>query len=120
MEKTNLWPCPLDEKNLTTDWISEMLGDDKWMPTPQREKGLNEYLAFVKNTLVLVSWRFGSNQLTIIPQPTPWDLFIRERDDVYGYLIEAIDESLSYDKIKVLYHEDSDRIDFFFYWDNND
>lgn len=50
MEKTKLIPAPLDEKNVTTDWIEEMFDDQSAL------YGKNGMLGFVDGAAVLASW----------------------------------------------------------------
>ena len=81
MEKTNLWPRPLDEKNLTTDWIEEMFDCGGWMPTPYCKNGNNQYLTYIGETLVKVSWEFGKNQLAfiVIPDIEGCESYLKEK-----------------------------------------
>lgn len=124
MERTNLWPCPLDEKNLCTDWIEERFGESGFMETPDCKDGRYSYLAFVKSILIEVSWRFGSNQLTfsVIPRVKGSEKFLTEQlmrafaeiKKIVGEVEECDNGGDS--KIAVQYFEEKDRIDFFFFW----
>lgn len=132
MEKTNLWPRPLDEKNLTTDWIEEMFDCGGWMPTPYCKNGNNQYLTYIGETLVKVSWEFGNNQLTFI--------VIQDIEGCESYLKEKADKAIAELKRRmqkfesdeneflaedeqhtaIQYNELANRIDFFFYWESKD
>ena len=132
MEKTNLWPRPLDEKNLTTDWIEEMFDCGGWMPTPYCKNGNNQYLTYIGETLVKVSWEFGKNQLAfiVIPDIEGCDDYLKEKaDKAITELKRRMlkfesdeNEFLSADEARsvVRYKEGKSRIDFFFYWENVD
>lgn len=130
MEKTRLWPCPLDEKNLCTDWIEEMFGDGGWMETPACQNGTYVYLTYVGEVLVKVMWRFGNNQLSFIvihdEQVSAEYLEKRAKkaiDVVIGKMsdMEKDNNDLQDEcsQIAVRYNEDKNRVDFFFYWDHD-
>lgn len=130
MEKTRLWPCPLDEKNLCTDWIEEMFGDGGWMETPASQNGTYVYLTYVDEVLVKVMWRFGNNQLSFIvihdEQASAEYLEKRAKkaiDVVIGKMsdMEKDNNDLQDEcsQIAVRYNEDKNRVDFFFYWDHD-
>ena len=128
MEKTKLWPCPLDEKNLMTDWIEEIFEDDGFLYTPNHGRnGVNQFIAFFEQRLVGVTWTFGTNQLTFNVLPDHFGAFYPE--EKRSQAIEKFKEKVSEieqcnngsdSRIFVQYNETSDRVDFFFYWDNCD
>ena len=130
MEKTNLWPCPLDEKNLTTDWIDETFSDGGWMETPQsKNSGFYQYLTFVSEVLVKITWKFGENQLifqVIHIDKASEDYLEKESDKAIAEIIKLVEyfENTTNEyadnenKIAVRYNQSKDRIDFFFYWNN--
>lgn len=132
MEKTNLWPRPLDEKNLTTDWIEEMFEDGGWMQTPHCVNCHKQFLTYIGETLVKVSWEFGHNQLAfiVIPDIEGCDDYLKEKaDKAITELKRRMlkfesdeNEFLSADEARsvVRYKEGKSRIDFFFYWENVD
>lgn len=133
MERTNLWPRPLDEKNLTTDWIEETFGDSGWMPTPYCKNRTYQYLTYIGEALVGVSWRFGENQLTfvVIPDIKGSEEYLAEKAkkaiEEIKQKIAAFERNENYyseedgrDKLYTQYNETNDRIDFFFYWDSKD
>lgn len=127
MEKTNLWPCPLDEKNLCTDWIDESFEAGGWMPTPECKGAVNSYLTFVEGEIVKVCWEFGDNQLhfRVIHSTVANDEYFAKVDaKVISKIKEIIADvestTNSYNgdnRIKVMYNEGKQEIDFFFYWE---
>lgn len=132
MEKTNLWPRPLDEKNLTTDWIEEMFDCGGWMPTPYCKNRNNQYLTYIGETLVKVSWEFGNNQLTfiVIPDIEGCESYLKEKADKAIAELKRRMQKLESDENEFLaedeqhtaiqYNELANRIDFFFYWESKD
>lgn len=50
MAKTRLIPAPLDEKNVTTDWIEELFDDQSAL------YGKNKMLGFMAGAAVQASW----------------------------------------------------------------
>lgn len=126
MEKTNLWPCPLDQKNICAyDWMEEEFGNN-WMATPDCKNGKDDYLTFVDDILVELFWRFGTNQLSflILHRVSGCETFMNEqRKKVFDKIKAIVSKIENWDndsKIVVRYNEDGDRIDFFFYYDNVD
>lgn len=128
MEKTTLWPCPLDEKNLMTDWIEEIFEDKGLLHTPNHgHKGVNQFIAFFETRLVCVTWTFGTNQLTFNVLPDHFGAFYPEEKK--SQAIEKFKEKVgevercdngSGSRIFIQYNETNERVDFFFYWDNCD
>ena len=133
MEQTRLWPRPLDEKNLTTDWIEETFGDKGWMRAPYSEETLwYTYFGFLRSVLVKVVWEFGINQLSVI--------VCHDIDGSKEYIAERAKEAISeaiermerFEKNENEYISDDEhrcairyslsdnRVDFFFYWECND
>lgn len=129
MEKTNLWPRPLDEKNLTTDWIEEMFESGGWMPTPYCKNGTYQYLTYIGETLVKVSWKFGENQLSfiVLVDIEGCDKYLNEKAktaiDKIISMIESWEKEVNEyasesceDMLTIRYNEEKNRIDLFFYW----
>ena len=132
MKQTNLWPRPLNEKDLTTDWIEETFGENGWMPTPQEFVANHSYLCYVKDVLVKVDWTFNVNQLTfrvIHTQPASDNFLAEESNRAINEIIRQMEifESNENEYVgegdspsSILYNRVGDRIDFFFFWKNPD
>ncbi len=129
MERTKLWPCPLDEKNLCTDWIEELFEDNGTLRTPNDgHNGVNQFVAFVEKRLCCITWEHGSNQLSFNVLPDHFGAFYADEcaTKAIEFMKSKVAEIESCDngsgnKISVQYNiEQNDRIDFFFYWDNCD
>lgn len=132
MEKTNLWPRPLDDKNLTTEWIEEMFDCGGWMPTPYCKNRNNQYLTYIGETLVKVSWEFGKNQLAfiVIPDIEGCESYLKEKADKAIAELKRRMQKFESDENEFLaedeqhtaiqYNELANRIDFFFYWESKD
>jgi len=132
MEKTNLWPRPLDDKNLTTEWIEEMFDCGGWMPTPYCKNKNNQYLTYIGETLVKVSWEFGKNQLAfiVIPDIEGCESYLKEKADKAIAELKRRMQKFESDENEFLaedeqhtaiqYNELANRIDFFFYWESKD
>ena len=124
MEKTTLWPCPLDEKNLCTDWIEEIFESDGFLYTPNHgHNGVNQFIAFFEKRLVVVTWNFGSNQLTFCVLPDHFGAFYADEQaakaiDEFKKRVSEVEQcdNGSDSRVYVQYYEDNNRIDFFFYW----
>lgn len=132
MEKTNLWPRPLDEKNLTTDWIEEMFSEGGWMATPQSKNRNYQYLTYIGETLVKVCWSFGDNHLAfiVIPDIQGCESYLNEKaDKAFEELKKRMDKferdeneysSIGEHLSAIRYNEAKNRIDFFFFWKENE
>jgi hypothetical protein len=132
MEKTNLWPRPLDDKNLTTEWIEEMFDCGGWMPTPYCKNRNNQYLTYIGETLVKVSWEFGKNQLAfiVVPDIEGCESYLKEKADKAIAELKRRMQKFESDENEFLaedeqhtaiqYNELANRIDFFFYWESKD
>lgn len=126
MEKTKLWPCPLDEKNLITDWIKEIFEDDGFLYTPNNgHNGVNQFIAFFEKRLVSVTWAFGSNQLSFCVLPDHFGIFyaneqVSKAIEEFKKRVGAVEQcdNGSDSRVHVKYNEVNNRVDFFFYWDN--
>ncbi len=125
MEKTNLWPAPLDDKNLMDDWITDELQNHGSLETPNNKSGLNQFLTFICDILVCVTWRFGENHLRFVIMP---DLFgahypEEKRNKAKEYIMNFVGgledcTDGGCQRIVVKYTEDKESLDFFFYWAN--
>ena len=132
MEKTNLWPRPLDEKNMTTDWIEEVFGEKGWMETPFSRNGQYQFLTYICDTLIKVTWNFGENQLCfiVLVDIEGCEEYLREKAEKALGEIKKRMQKLEADENEfpdadgrlscIRYNETKDRIDFFFYWDYKD
>jgi hypothetical protein len=129
MERTKLWPCPLDEKNLCTDWIEELFEDNGILRTPNDgHNGVNQFVAFVEKRLCCITWEHGKNQLSFNVLPDHFGAFYADEcaTKAIEFMKAKVAEIESSDngsgnKISVQYNiEQNYRIDFFFYWDNCD
>ena len=107
--KDNLIPAPLDEKNLTTDWITDELPDYGTTAGVRSRKLRSEAIMWINGNLVLVG--YYDNNITFYGVETLIDV---------DYIEKLIDEVLGETEYlvckKAVWHE---HLLFSFFWECN-
>ena len=128
MEQTNLWPRPIDEKNMSTEWIEDTFGQDGWLEDPDTgQDGYFSYITFIKKVLVRVSWKSGDNHLwfVVIDDTDASETILALRrakaiNEIKRLMQQAEDSEnenrAEGEKCNCWFNEREDRIDFFFYF----
>ena len=131
-----LCPCPIDGKNLTQDWITDMFDNFPasisagvfWTPDNSNER--HQFLAYVNRVLVKCEYKIGANYLRFeawyvgeanVEVNYAKDQSIRDNIDcAFDILKSKVAFVEEQGDIAVRYDQDKWYLDFFFYWKNDD